>query len=67
MKKVIVFLILCAAVYGCWLHFSEPKSAVEPVETEAVADSLKISEKKELAEVQQNDSVPADSVEVKLQ
>lgn len=58
MKKVIVFLILCAVAYGCWYVFSNPEKSETETVAEAPQDTLQISVKNELKEVQ------ADSVAV---
>lgn len=50
MKKVLVFLVLCALAYGAWFSFSQPEEPAKTEQEAPIQDTLTISVKNELKE-----------------
>lgn len=63
MKKFLWIIVLVMAVGGLWYSFQDKTPAVEIQPETEVVDSLKISEKKEIAEINGDSlATPSDSV-----
>lgn len=65
MKNVVIFLVLCAIAYYGWCKFAQSEVSVALVEQTQNVDSLKMSEKKELWELNPIDTIiDQDSVKI---